>query len=228
MWDATSPPDRHRVRGPREVRERRGRRHGGEAGRRGDGPVHAGRHRSEAPRRRGGQGRAAAGEAARRQRRGDQARRLRAAGQHHVPAGLDHHGEGRPAGERRRSARADPAGDVEDARHHGRSAARGGAVRGALAEGRGPAGGSHRHGVVRQGHEGQAAPGHHRSRRRRARVPDPEGQARDGARRPGGEQGRDRSSTARRIRTTSCGCSASRRSRATSPTRCRTSTGCRA
>ena len=49
-----------------------------------------------------------------------------------------------------------------------------------------------------------------------------------GARRPGGEQGRDRSSTARPIRTTSCGCSASRRSRATSSTKCRTSTGCRA
>ena len=61
-----------------------------------------------------------------------------------------------------------------------------------------------------------------------ARVPDPEGQARDGARRPGGEQGRDRSSTVRRIRTTSCGCWVSRRSRATSPTKCRTSTGCRA
>ncbi len=59
------PPDRHRVCGPREVRERRGRRHGGEAGRRSDGSVHARRHRSEAPRRRGGQGCAAAGEAAR-------------------------------------------------------------------------------------------------------------------------------------------------------------------
>ena len=57
---------------------------------------------------------------------------LRAAGQHHVPAGLDHHGEGRPAGRRRRGARADSAGDVEDARHHGRPAARGRAVRGAL------------------------------------------------------------------------------------------------
>ena len=48
----------------------------------------------------------------------------------------------------------------------GRSAARGGALRGALAEGRRPAGRSHRHGVVRQGYEGQAAAGHHRSRRR--------------------------------------------------------------
>ena len=92
---------------------------------------------------------------------------------------------------RRRSAGADSAGNVEDARHHGRSAARGRAVRSAFAEGRGRAGGSHRHGVVRQGHQGQAASGDHRSGRRRARVPDPEGQARDGARRPGREQGRD-------------------------------------
>ena len=82
--------------------------------------------------------------------------------------------------------------------------------------------------VVRQGHQGQAAPGHHRPRRRRARVPDPQGQARHGARRPGGEQGRDRSSTVRPIRTTSCVCWASKRWRATSPTKCRTSTGCRA
>ncbi len=128
----------------------------------------------------------------------------------------------------RRDAGADRAGDVEDARHHGRSAARGGAVRGALAEGRRAAGGDDRHRVVREGHQGQAAPGDHRSGRRRARVPDPEGQARDGARRPGGQQGRNRSSTARRTRTTSCGCWAWRRWRATSPTRSRTSTGCRA
>ena len=184
------PPDRHRVRRPREVRERRGGRHRREAGRRSDRPVDAGRHRSEAPRRRGGQGCPAAGEAARREGRRDQAGGIRAVGQHHVPAGLDHHGEGRPAGERRRDPGAHPAGDVEDPRHHGRPAARGGAVRGALAEGRRPAGGGHRHRVVRQGHEGQAAPRDHRPRRRRARVPDPEGQARDGARRPGGEQGR--------------------------------------
>ena len=170
--------DHHRVRRPREVRERRGRRDGREAGRRSHRPVHAGRHRPEAPRDDDGEGRASAGEAARRQRRRDQARRLRPAGQHHVPAGLDHHGEGRPAGRGGRSARADSAGNVEDARHHGRSAARGGAVRSALAEGRGHAGGSHGHGVVRQGHEGQAASGHHRPRRRRPRVPDHEGQAR--------------------------------------------------
>ena len=76
-WDATSPPDRHRVRGPREVRERRGRRHRREAGRRSHRPVDARRHRPEAPRGCGGEGRAAAGEAARRQRRRDQAAGLR-------------------------------------------------------------------------------------------------------------------------------------------------------
>ena len=42
------------------------------------------------------------------------------------------------------------------------------------------------------------------------------------------EQGRDRSSTARPIRTTSCACWASRRWRATSSTKCRTCTACRA
>ena len=182
--------DRDRVPGPREVRERRGRRDGREAGRRSDRPVDARRHRSEAARGRGGEGRPAAGEAARRQRRRDQAAGLRHAGQHHVPAGLDHHGEGRPAGRRGRGARADPAGDVEDARHHRRPAAGGGAVRGAGAEGRGDAGRGDGHGVVREGHEGQAAPRDHRPRRRRARIPDPEGQARHRARRPGGEQGR--------------------------------------
>jgi DNA-directed RNA polymerase subunit beta' len=142
------------------------------------------------PRRRRGQGCAAASEAAGREGRRDQARRLGPVGQHHVPAGLDHHGQGRPAGLRRRSAGADPAGNVEDARHHRGSSPRGRALRGALPEGRRPPGRSHRHRVVRQGYEGQAASGHHRPGRRAARVPDSEGQARDGARRPGGEQGR--------------------------------------
>ena len=43
--------DHHRVRGSREVRERRRRRHGGQAARRGHRPVDAGRHRPEAARR---------------------------------------------------------------------------------------------------------------------------------------------------------------------------------
>ena len=46
-------------------------------------------------------------------------------------------------------------------------------------------------GELRQGHQGQAAPGDHRPRQAGARVPDRQGQASPGARRPGGEQGRD-------------------------------------
>ena len=66
-----------------------------------------------------------------------------------------------------------PTESSEDPGHHRRSAAGGRAVRGAFAEGRRHAGGSHRHRVVRQGHQGQAAPGHHRHGRQRPRVPDP-------------------------------------------------------
>ena len=63
----------HRVRRPGEVRERRGRRHRGQAGRRGHRPVDAGGHRPQAPRR--GQGGAAAGQAAgRRRQRGQDPR----------------------------------------------------------------------------------------------------------------------------------------------------------
>ena len=48
---------------------------------------------------------------------------------------------------------------------------------------------AYRHHHLRQGHQGQAAADHHRSGRHCPRVPDPEGQARDGARRPGGPEG---------------------------------------
>ena len=116
--------------------------------------------------------------------------RHRSRGEHHLPGRLAHHGARRPAGGDRRGACAHPAGDLQDARHHRRPAAGGGAVRSALAEGRGHARGGHRHGVVRQGHQGQAAAHHHRPRCEGARVPDPEGQARHRPRRPGGEQGR--------------------------------------
>ncbi len=116
--------------------------------------------------------------------------RIGVTGQHHLPAGIDHHRQGRPGRGRRRGAGADPAGNVQDPRHHGRSAASGGAVRGARAEGRRHAGGGHRHGVVRQGHQRQAAAGNHRPRWNRTRVSDPEGQARHRARRAGGKQGR--------------------------------------
>jgi DNA-directed RNA polymerase subunit beta' len=121
----------------------------------------------------------------------DQDRGLRPVGEHHLPDRLDHHGARRSGCQRRRSACAHSAGDLEDARHHGGAPARGGALRGPFPQGCGPACGGDRNGLVREGHQGQAASGHHRSRRRRARVPDREGQARDGARRPGREQGRD-------------------------------------
>ncbi len=164
---AAHAPDHHRVRGHGEVRERRGRRHRREADRRGHRPLDAGGHRSEAARDRR-QGPAPAGEAPERERRRGEDPRHRPRGEHHLPGRLAHHGARRPAGGDRRGARAHPAGDLEDARHHRRSAAGGRAVRSALAEGRGHARGGHRHGVVRQGHQGQAAAHHHRPRRRRS------------------------------------------------------------
>ena len=124
-------------------------------------------------------------------RRGSAHRRDRPRGEHQLPGGSGDRGARRPAGADRRGAGAHSAGSVEDARHHGRSAAGGRAVRGARAEGQGGAGRVHRHRLVRQGHQGQAAPGDHRPGGRAARGADPEGQARAGARRPGGEQGRD-------------------------------------
>ena len=59
---SADPADHHRVRGYREVRARRGRRHRREADRRGHRPVDAGRHRCQAPQR-VQQGRASAGQA---------------------------------------------------------------------------------------------------------------------------------------------------------------------
>jgi DNA-directed RNA polymerase subunit beta' len=87
------------------------------------------------------------------------------AGVDHLPGGLHHHGEGRPDRQRRRCAGTHPAGIGEDPRHYWRSAARGRTVRSTLAEGRRPAGRSHRHGFVRQGHQGQAASRDHRAGR---------------------------------------------------------------
>ena len=59
-------------------------------------------------------------------------------------------------GARRRRAREDPARDDEDQGHHGRSAARGGAVRGAQAEGSGGHQRDRRHGEVRRRGQGPA------------------------------------------------------------------------
>jgi DNA-directed RNA polymerase subunit beta' len=175
---------------PGEVRKCRGGRDGRQAGRRSDGLVHPGGHRPQAPCGCHRQGRPAAGEASERARRRSEAGRFRPAGQHHLPAGLDHHREGRAGSRGWRSVGAGSAGNVEDARHHRRAAARGRALRSAVAQGCGSTGGSYRDGFVRQGHQGQAAAGHHRHGRRGARVSDRQGQARDRARRAGGEQGR--------------------------------------
>ena len=84
---------------------------------------------------------------------------------------------GRPArqGEGRRRAGAHPDRLGQDRRHHRRSAARGGAVRGAPSEGQRHHRGDLRHGGVRQGLQEQAAH-HHQAGRRECRVqgiPDP-------------------------------------------------------
>ncbi len=112
------PADHHRVRRTHQVRERRGRRDGGQADRRGHRLVHPGGDRSQAPRRGAGQGPAAQRQADRRQGQGGEDPGHGAAGQHHLPDPLDHHGEGRPAGAGGRSARAHSAGDLQDPRHH--------------------------------------------------------------------------------------------------------------
>ena len=218
--------DHHRVRRPSEVRERRGRRHGRQAARRSHRPVDAGRHRPEAARR--DQGRAPAGQAARRGGQRGEDPRHRPLGDDRLPGRLADPDPRRPGPGPRRSAGADPGRRPEDARHHGRPAARGRAVRGAHAEGQGHAGRDDRHGLVRQGDQGQGAPADHRPGRQGLRGARAEGEEHPGARRPGGQQGRDRSSTARPTRRTSCACSASKSWRATSSTRCRTSTACRA
>ena len=57
-------------------------------------------------------------------------------------------------------------------------------------EGQGHAGRDHRHGVVRQGDQGQGAPADHRPGRQGARGAGAQGEEHPGARRPGGEQGR--------------------------------------
>jgi DNA-directed RNA polymerase subunit beta' len=174
------------------------------------------------------QGCASPGPPDRRRRPGREGGRHRYLGKHHLPGGLPDHREGRPGGERGRRAGAHPPGNLQDPRHHRRSAPRGRTVRGPFAQGCRRAGGNHRHRLLRQGHQGQAAPGHHRHGWRAPRVPDLQGQARHGARRPGGAEGRDHRRRSRPIPTTSSACRASRRWRATSSTRSRTSIACRA
>ena len=100
-------------------------------------------------------------------------RALRAVGRidHLVRAGRD--------GARGRRHRAHLDQQREDPRHHGRSAARGGAVRGAPAEGSRDHRRNLRHDTVRERLQEQAAPDHRAERggRRGGRVPDPEVEA---------------------------------------------------
>jgi len=173
-------PDHYRVRRHHSLRERRGRRHGRQADRRGDRAVDAGRDRRQAARRQR-QGGPAAGQADQRSGRGGAHPRHRSRGDDLVPGRRADCRSRRPADRGGRRAGAHPAGVAEDARHHRGASARGRAVRGAFAQGRRHAGRGHGNRVLRQGHQGQAAADHLRPRGQGARVPDPEGQARAGA-----------------------------------------------
>ena len=84
-----------------------------------------------------------------------------------LPVEFDHFVRAGREGARGRRHRAHLDQQRQDARHHRRSAARGGAVRGAPAEGSRDHRRDLRHGAVRQGLQEQAAP-HDRSRARRA------------------------------------------------------------
>ena len=128
------------------------------------------------------QGQAEQGPQARPRRRGALPARRR---RHH----LGRSGSAREGGRRHR-AHSDR--ERQDPRHHRRSAAGGGAVRGAAAEGGRDHRGDLRHHPLRQGLQEQA-PRHHRVRRqgRGAQgVPDPEGQAHPPAGRRRGREGR--------------------------------------
>ena len=127
-WDPLTRPIITEFAGKREVRERRGRRDGGQAGRRGHRPVDAGGHRPEAPRR--DQGGASAGQAARRRRQRGEDPRHRPLGDDRLPGRLADPDPRRPGPGARRGAGAHPGRRPEDARHHRRSAAGGRAVRG--------------------------------------------------------------------------------------------------
>ena len=184
-WDPLTRPIITEFAGRREVRERRRRRHGGQAGRRGHRPVDAGGDRSQAPRR--DQGGAPAGQAARRDGAGGQDPRHRPLGDDRLPGRLADPDPRRTGSRARRGAGAHPGRRPEDARHHRRLAAGGRAVRSPQPEGQGHAGRDHRHGVVRQGDQGQGAPADHRPGRQGLRRAGAQGEEHPGARRPGGE-----------------------------------------
>ena len=145
-----------------------------------------------------------------------------------LPAGRAREPGRRRQGVGRRRHRAHPAGILEDPRHHRRSAARGGPVRGPQAEGLGDPRRVLGHGQLRQGNQGQAPPDHHRRAGREARGADPEVAPPQRVRRRARRARRSRSRTASRTRTTSCACRASSRWPTTWCAKSRTSTACRA
>ena len=101
-------------------------------------------------------------EAGEQQGQGSDLRAHRDSGGVHAAPGRGGEPRGRRESVRRRCHRAYPAGVFEDPRHHRRSAARRGSVRGPQAEGSRDPRGDERHGELRQGDQGQAAPRHHR------------------------------------------------------------------
>ena len=109
-----------------------------------------------------------------RQGQGNDLRQHRDPGGLHAARGRADLAVGRCAHVDRRCHRPHPAGVLEDPRHHGRSAARGGSVRSAQAEGSGHPGRGLRHGELRQGDQGQAPPDHHLRGHHQVRGADPE------------------------------------------------------
>ena len=175
------PPGRDRGRGLHPLPGLHRRHHRVEPGRRDHRALEHGGHGPEAARRRR-QGPAT----------GDQAGQLQGQGsllrQHGHPRGLraapgrTREPRGRRSGVGRRRHRPHPSGKLEDARHHRRSAACRGPVRGPQAQGLGDSRRVLRHRELRQGDQGQAPADHHRRAGREARGADPEVAAPDGVR----------------------------------------------
>ena len=172
-WDPHTHPVVTEVAGLDQVLGLHRRPDGAKPGRRGHGPVEHGRDGSEAAlqRRQGPASGRAPDEC---QGQGSDVREHRHSGGVRVAAGRHREPGRRRESVRRRRHRAYPAGVFEDPRHHRRSAARRGPVRGPQAEGLGDPRRVHRHGQLRQGDQGQAPPDHHRRAEREARGADSE------------------------------------------------------
>ncbi len=138
---------------------------------RGHGPVLHRGARQQAARR---QGTAPDHQAGQREGQGNDLREHRDSGGVHAAPGRVDLTVGRCAHVGRRCHRPHPAGVLEDPRHHRRSAARGGSVRSAQAQGSGHPGRSLGHGELRQGDQGQAPPDHHLRGDHQVRGADPE------------------------------------------------------